>query len=113
MTSRSSLFAILAANAVTGLAVAAAIAIAPAHASPCTEDCGEGQAQYMMNDLRAGGVDPGNVQYAVTRAKAICSRLNAGATRDQVRSTAGDGSDRQTDIVINAAIKYYCPGVKA
>jgi hypothetical protein len=113
MTDRNSLFAMLATNAVAGIVVAA-IAIPPAHADPhCTEDCGQDQPQYLMNELRRGGIQPDSVDQAVTTAKAICAHASAGATREQLRTIAGDGSDHQTDVVINAAIKIYCPGVKA
>ena len=42
--------------------------------------------------------------------KSICARLNSGnPTRDDLRTIAGDGSPQQTDVVVNAAIKWYCP----
>lgn len=116
VTSRSNVFAVLATNAVAGLAVAAAIAVAPARADPdCTEDCGVDKGQYELPPLyMKGGLQlPIDIHHAIITSHAICDRLNQGATRDQVRSIAGDGSPQQQDVVINAAIKVYCPGVKA
>lgn len=113
MTDRTNLFAMLATNAVATI-VAAVIAIPPAHADPhCTEDCGQSQPQYLMNELRRGGIQPDSVDQAVATAKTICAHANAKATREQLRMIAGDGSPAQTDVVINAAIKIYCPGAKA
>ncbi|BBY36845.1 hypothetical protein MMAN_09790 [Mycobacterium mantenii] len=102
--------------AVAALAAGIVLAGSPpaAHAEPqCTEDCGESQPQYLMNELRRGGIQPDSVRQAVATAKAICAHANAGATREQLRTIAGDGSPAQTDVVINAAIKIYCPGAKA
>lgn len=94
----------------------AAIAVPAVHADPnCTEDCGVDKGQYLLPpEYIKGGLGPSvDVKDAIITSHAICDRLNKGATRDQVRSIAGDGSPQQQDVVINAAIKVYCPGVKA
>ena len=99
-----------------GFAVAAAIAMPAAHADPnCTEDCGVDKGQYLLPpEYLKGGLGPSiDIHNAIITSHAICDRLSQGATRDQVRSIAGDGSPQQQDVVINAAIKVYCPGIKA
>lgn len=91
-------------------------ALPAARADPnCTEDCGVDKGQYELPTLyMQGGLQlPIDVRHAIITSHAICNRLNQGATRDQVRPIAGDGSPQQQDVVINAAIKVYCPGVKA
>jgi Protein of unknown function (DUF732) len=87
---------------------------APADADPgCTEDCGVDPGQYLLSSeyMKGGLTPPFDIQHAITTSHEICDRAGNGATREQLRLLAGDGSDQQTDVVVNAAIKIYCPGV--
>lgn len=98
---------------ITGLAaLALAVPAVPAHADPnCTEDCGVDPGQYELPPLyMQGGLGPTtDIHTAIVTSHAICAKLRAGGTRDQARTISGDGSPQQQDVVVNAAIKVYCP----